>query len=163
MPLTPKNRKEEWLQGLVDHETTLTPKNRPEEWMKQIIDASGGGGGGGGSLLVVVADEAMDTPPEWVGNAIVAWETNVTYNQLHTALTTMLVGVSLPGDETNFKQNIRATAITRLLDYGDNEGVYVVSVEMYYYDNGNIVYNDEYWFAANAENGDLYLCKEVII
>ena len=48
MPLTPKNRKEEWLQGLVDHETTLTPKNRPESWMKEIIDASGGGGGGGG-------------------------------------------------------------------------------------------------------------------
>lgn len=66
MPLTPKNRKEEWLQGLVDHETTLTPKNRPEEWMlglvegsttltpknrceewmKEIIDASGGGGTG---------------------------------------------------------------------------------------------------------------------
>lgn len=65
MPLTPKNRKEEWLQGLVDHETTLTPKNRKEEWMlglvegsttlepknrkeewmKEIIDASGGGGG----------------------------------------------------------------------------------------------------------------------
>lgn len=64
MSLTPKNRKEEWLQGLVDHETTLTPKNRPEEWMlgliegstsltpknrceewlKEIIDASGGGG-----------------------------------------------------------------------------------------------------------------------
>lgn len=52
MPLTPKNRKEEWLQGLVDHETTLTPKNRPEEWMKEIIDASGGGGGGGGVLVV---------------------------------------------------------------------------------------------------------------
>ena len=53
MPLTPKNRKEEWLQGLVDHETTLTPKNRPEEWMKEIIDASGGGGGGGGGMLKV--------------------------------------------------------------------------------------------------------------
>lgn len=52
MPLTPKNRKEEWLQGLVDHETTLTPKNRPEEWMKEIIDASGSGGGGGGVLVV---------------------------------------------------------------------------------------------------------------
>lgn len=40
MPLTPKNRKEEWLQGLVDHETTLTPKNRPEEWMKGLIEGS---------------------------------------------------------------------------------------------------------------------------
>lgn len=52
MPLTPKNRREEWLQGIVDHETTLTLKNRPEEWMKEIIDASGGGGGGGGALVI---------------------------------------------------------------------------------------------------------------
>ena len=59
MPLTPKNRKEEWLQGLVDHETTLTPKNRPEEWMKEIIDASGGGGGGGGGALVVHVVESV--------------------------------------------------------------------------------------------------------
>ena len=44
MPLTPKNRKEQWLDGLVDHETTLTPKNRSEAWMKEIIEASGGGG-----------------------------------------------------------------------------------------------------------------------
>ena len=55
MPLTPKNRKEQWLQGLVDHETTLTPKNRKETWMKEIIDSSGGGGGGGGGLLIVTA------------------------------------------------------------------------------------------------------------
>ena len=72
MPLTPKNRKEEWLEGLVEHSTTLTPKNRPEEWMlgliegtttltpknrceawmKEIIDASGGGGGGGMDLIL---------------------------------------------------------------------------------------------------------------
>lgn len=60
MPLTPKNRKEEWLQGLVDHETTLTPKNRKEEWMKEIIDASGGGGGGGGVLVVHVVESVAD-------------------------------------------------------------------------------------------------------
>ena len=41
MPLTPKNRKEQWLEGLVEGETTLTPKNRREEWMKEIIDAKG--------------------------------------------------------------------------------------------------------------------------
>ena len=52
MPLTPKNRKEEWLEGLVEHETALTPKNRCEEWMKEIIDASGGGGGGGGVTVL---------------------------------------------------------------------------------------------------------------
>lgn len=60
MPLTPKNRKEEWLQGLVDHETALTPKNRPEEWMKEIIDASGGGGGGGGVLVIHIQNNVMD-------------------------------------------------------------------------------------------------------
>lgn len=58
MPLTPKNRKEEWLEGLVDHETTLTPKNRCESWMKEIIDASGGGGGTGGGALVVTDSDS---------------------------------------------------------------------------------------------------------
>ena len=52
MPLTPKNRKEEWLEGFVQHETTLTPKNREEAWAKEIIDASGGGGTGGGVVVV---------------------------------------------------------------------------------------------------------------
>lgn len=61
MPLTPKNRKEEWLQGLVDHETTLTPKNRPEAWMKEIIDASGGGGGG----ALVVNDVSGTLDKTW--------------------------------------------------------------------------------------------------
>ena len=62
MPLTPKNRKEEWLQGLVDHETTLTPKNRPEAWMKEIIDTSGSGGGGtgGGALIVNNVSGTLD-------------------------------------------------------------------------------------------------------
>lgn len=69
MPLTPKNRKEEWLEGLVDHETTLTPKNRCEAWMKEIIDASGGGGGGtGGGVLnvgVSIVDEALVMDKTW--------------------------------------------------------------------------------------------------
>lgn len=59
MPLTPKNRKEQWLDGLVDHETTLTPKNRSEAWMKEIIEASGGGGGG---LFVVDHIHIGETP-----------------------------------------------------------------------------------------------------
>lgn len=59
MPLTPKNRKEQWLDGLVDHETTLTPKNRSEAWMKEIIEASGGGGGG---LFVVDNIHIGETP-----------------------------------------------------------------------------------------------------
>ena len=59
MPLTPKNRKEEWLEGLVDHETSLTPKNRSEAWMKEIIEASGGGGGG----LVVVDSSQIGWAP----------------------------------------------------------------------------------------------------
>ena len=59
MPLTPKNRKEEWLEGFVQHETTLTPKNREEAWAKEIIDASGGGGGGGtgGGVVVINPSE----------------------------------------------------------------------------------------------------------
>ena len=88
MPLTPKNRKEEWLEGLVQHSTTLTPKNRPEEWMlgliegsttltpknrceawlKEIIDASGGGGGG--SLEI---EEGLWSPEEDIARPTISF------------------------------------------------------------------------------------------
>lgn len=77
MSLTPKNRKEEWLQGLVDHETTLTPKNRAEEWMKEIIDASGGGGGGGGVLVATITDDP-NTPG--------VTQLDKSWNEIHTTL-----------------------------------------------------------------------------
>lgn len=59
--LTPNNREEHWLQGMVDGETTLEPNKRREYWYKEIVDAigSGGGGGTGGGVLVVGID--MDT------------------------------------------------------------------------------------------------------
>ena len=54
--LTPNNREEYWLKGMVDGQTTLEPNKRREYWYKEIVDAigSGGGGGtGGGALLKV--------------------------------------------------------------------------------------------------------------
>lgn len=58
MPLTPNNREEHWLQGMVDGQTTLEPNKRREYWYKEIVDAigSGGGGGTGGGVLVVTLD-----------------------------------------------------------------------------------------------------------
>ena len=55
MPLTPNNREEHWLQGMVDGQTTLEPNKRREYWYKEIVDAigSGGGGGTGGGVLIV--------------------------------------------------------------------------------------------------------------
>lgn len=55
MPLTPNNREEHWLQGMVDGSTTLEPNKRREYWYKEIVDAigSGGGGGTGGGVLKV--------------------------------------------------------------------------------------------------------------
>lgn len=60
MPLTPNNREEHWLQGMVDGETTLTPNKRREYWYKEIIDAQGGGGGGGGVLIVNDVSGTLD-------------------------------------------------------------------------------------------------------
>ena len=53
--LTPNNREEYWLKGMVDGQTTLEPNKRREYWYKEIVDAigSGGGGGTGGGALVV--------------------------------------------------------------------------------------------------------------
>ena len=165
MPLTPNNRNEAWMKGMVDGSTTLEPNNRREHWYKEIVDAigSGGGGGGGGALLIVVADEPMATPPEWAGEGMIAWETNVTYKQVHDALTTTVVGVSLPANETYFHTEARSNAIVRLFDYGEYEGKYVVACELYYYYSGNITMNDNFTFIANAENGELYYIGEEIV
>lgn len=54
MPLTPNNREEHWLQGMVDGSTDLTPNNRREHWYKEIIDNGSGGGGGGGALIATL-------------------------------------------------------------------------------------------------------------
>lgn len=63
--LTPNNREEHWLQGMVDGQTTLEPNKRREYWYKEIVDAigSGGGGGGGGDNVMIVTltyDEDAD-------------------------------------------------------------------------------------------------------
>ena len=57
MPLTPNNREEHWLQGMVDGSTDLTPNKRREYWQKEIIDAQGGGGGGGGVTIATYSSE----------------------------------------------------------------------------------------------------------
>lgn len=143
------------------------PNNSIEKSIERIADnysSSGGGGGGtgGGSLLIVVADEPMATPPEWAGEGMTAWETNVTYKQVHDALTTTVVGVSLPANETYFHTEVRSSAIVRLFDYGVYNGLYIVSCELYYSYTGNITMNDNFYFAANAENGELYFIGEEI-
>ena len=53
--LTPNNREEYWLKGMVDGQTTLEPNKRREYWYKEIVDAigSGGGGGTGGGVLII--------------------------------------------------------------------------------------------------------------
>ena len=62
MPLTPNNREEHWLQGMVDGSTTLEPNKRSEYWYKEIIDAIGsGGGGGGGGAGVLIATMDLQT------------------------------------------------------------------------------------------------------
>lgn len=61
MPLTPNNRNEAWMKGMVDGSTTLEPHNRREHWYKEIVDAIGSGGGGGGGVLLVHEDVVTNT------------------------------------------------------------------------------------------------------
>lgn len=50
--LTPKNRKEQFLQDISDGKTDFTPKNREEYFLKNIADAVKNGGGGGGDMVI---------------------------------------------------------------------------------------------------------------
>lgn len=59
--LTPNNREEYWLQGMVDGQTTLEPNERREYWYKEIVDAIGSGGGGGGTGGGVLIVHLMQT------------------------------------------------------------------------------------------------------
>ena len=75
--LTPNNREEYWLKGMVDGQTTLEPNKRREYWYKEIVDAigSGGGGGTGGGVLVVNLDpqtNALDKTWNEINNAAFA-------------------------------------------------------------------------------------------
>ena len=66
--LTPNNREEYWLKGMVDGQTTLEPNKRREFWYKEIVDAigSGGGGGTGGGVLVCTMDtQTMALDKTW--------------------------------------------------------------------------------------------------
>lgn len=70
--LTPNNREEYWLKGMVDGQTTLEPNKRREYWYKEIVDAigSGGGGGtGGGALIVHENDGTLDKTWNEINNA----------------------------------------------------------------------------------------------
>ena len=90
MPLTPNNREESWLKGMVDGSTTLTPNKRREYWYKEIIDAQGGGGGGG--VLVVEVSESdnvftMDTTAGEVYTAAQTGMVILSYNDKFRILT----------------------------------------------------------------------------
>jgi hypothetical protein len=72
--LTPNNREEYWLKGMVDGQTTLEPNKRREYWYKEIVDAigSGGGGGTGGGALVlnITQDDTLDKTWLEIKNAL---------------------------------------------------------------------------------------------
>ena len=77
MPLTPNNREEHWLQGMVDGSTTLTPNKRQEYWYQEIINAPGGGGGGGNSYDVVILINESESTMTVLSGDYSATETKV--------------------------------------------------------------------------------------
>lgn len=160
--LTPNNREEHWLQGMVDGQTTLEPNKRREYWYKEIVDAIGSGGGGGGTgggVLVVIADEPMASPPSWVTDLFdnyLIYETNVTYAQCHGAF---VLGLSTPANSGIFYRN-RSQMIAEFMDFGfvEDLNTYIVYAQAYKYAGG--FSQIELQFIANAEDGMLYCIVE---
>lgn len=98
MPLTPNNREEHWLQGMVDGQTTLEPNKRREYWYKEIVDAIGSGGGGGTGVGVLVATATQS-------GAYVTLDK--TWKELADAMESGIVPVVLYIDGTNkYKETV---------------------------------------------------------
>ena len=117
MPLTPNNREEHWLKGMVDGSTTLTPNKRQEYWYKEIIDAQGGGGGGGGGVLVV--NEVED------GENIRLSET---WQTIHDALADGKI-VSIPYiDGTAVTSQI--VSVAKVINYGAICGIWIFGADL---------------------------------
>ena len=74
--LTPNNREEYWLQGMVDGQTTLEPNKRREYWYKEIVDAIGSGGGGGGGSNIIEATLSAGAVEETA-------EVSLTWQEIH--------------------------------------------------------------------------------
>lgn len=118
-------------------------------------------GGGGGALLVYVADTPLPATPQWildVDPTFVAYETNVTYSQLHDALNSVVVGLSLPKGLVEpvrkqlFMCSYTDTGLVPGLD------VYANAVLFADYTDSTQLTEHEGVFLANAENGPLYYC-----
>lgn len=119
MPLTPNNREEHWLQGMVDGQTTLEPNKRREYWYKEIVDAigSGGGGGTGGGVLVVNDDNGtLDKTWKEISDAFDAGTLVHLYQNANGNLTKTVV-------------NIIATNNTDLYGVGAHNAQYATTTE----------------------------------
>lgn len=107
--LEPKTRLEQFLSAIAGNDIELPEvKTRLEYWLKEIAEnggESGGGGGssGGGGIVIRIADEPMETIPEWLApipNLTAVYETNVTYSEVKSALTSSPIAIYQPTSYT---------------------------------------------------------------
>ena len=108
MPLTPNNREESWLKGMVDGSTTLTQTKRREYWYQEIINAQGGGGGGS-SVLVVNSVEYGDD-----------FRLSETWQTIYDAMAENKIVIISYIDTTEAYMSI----VTAVAPYDDNYGVW---------------------------------------
>ncbi len=137
----------------------------------KILTVDGGGNwvagensGGGGGVLIVVPDDAMTTPPSWITDispSVTVYETNVTYAQIHAAMTSSPIGLSLPGEYGDFGSEYRTQPIARFEDdgFGPEVNIYTV-MSLFYLFSPRGFEEREATLVANAEDGVLYLVIE---
>lgn len=161
--LEPKTRLEQFLSAIAGNDIELPEvKTRLEYWLKEIADnGSGGGSSDGGGLLIRVADQPMETVPEWIvaitedEEHTVAYETNVTFQQLSTAVTSSVIGIYLPHDSN--LDTVHATQCPFTVDgVMSQDGIFYVAGNALVIVNATLIIS-QLEFYANAANGTLYL------
>lgn len=122
--LTPNNREEHWLKGMVDGSTTLTPNKRKEYWYQEIINAQGGGGGGGYDLVLRCGDYIETSPTFVVASGSVSSTMEKARNG--EPLNCAVVSLIDYGEYCGY-DNFLITKIT----YADEEGAFLVIDAIY--------------------------------
>lgn len=161
--LTPMTRLESYLAKIAG-EDIITPevKTRLEYYLNEIAENGGGGGSsGGGGLVVVFSETPLETLPDWVPQEenVALYETNVTYSDLNSALSSRPVSAYFPDAGVYTGEGVGGQSCVSVRMLGEapgSGGIFGVTLIAYPSEIAPMQPCVEFVLYAHGENGKLY-------